>query len=130
MALLTASQLAQMRTLHTSTMPLLVSVWESPAAAGGKTGALVQVLTQVPANIVPADLDGEQVTAPLGLTGDRGDHVGYLRYGTDVRPSQELRTTISGTLHRFKVESVAKNLTDDQISAWSTAVVVALSKVE
>jgi hypothetical protein len=114
-----------MRAQHERFLPLRVDIWRSPAAVGGKTGAPVKVKSSIPANIVPADLDGENTTAPLGLSGDRGDHVGYLRYGTDVRPADELRYGA----HRFKVESVAANLTDDQISAWSTCVVVALSKV-
>lgn len=119
------ASLPALRAAHTATMPLRVTIWRSPAAVGGKTGPLAQVLVDIPANIVPADLDGEQVTAPLGLAGDRGDHVGYIAYGTDVRIGDEVRYGSSV----FQVESVAKNLTDDQISAWSTCVVVALSKV-
>jgi hypothetical protein len=117
--------LPSLRIGHTATMPLRVSVWRNPAPAGGRTAGLVEVLADIPASIVPGDLDGEQVTAPLGLAGDRGDHVGYLRYGTDVRPGDEIR---HGT-ERYKVESVARSADDAQISAWSTCVVTALSQL-
>ncbi len=117
--------LPALRLGHTATMPLRISVWRNPAPTGGRTAGLTEVLTAIPASIVPGDLDGEQVTAPLGLAGDRGDHVGYLRYGTDVRPGDELRHGAA----RYKVESVARSLDDAQISAWSTCVVTALSKL-
>lgn len=117
MPVLSAAQLAYIRSIKANNYTNTLDVYRSPTASGGKVGALALVTAAVACRVWEAANAPRLIKALPEIAAARAEKIAFFPDSVDVRRGDELR---DGTT-RYKVTG---------LGTWQTTKAAALEKVD
>ena len=117
MPILSAAQLAYIRSIKADNYTDTVAIYRSPSASGGKVGALALVMSSAACRIWEAAKAPRLIASLPEIAAARAEKIAFFPDSVDVRRGDELRV---GTV-RYKVSG---------LGVWQTTRAAALEKVD
>jgi hypothetical protein len=118
MPVLSAAQLAYMRSIKSDNYPDRLNVWRAPAVSASKRGAVALLYTDVFCRRWPAAKAPKILAVIPDIAGARVDELIFFPGTADVRRGDELRSAAG---QKLKVEGAG---------VWQTSLAVAASLVQ